>query len=229
MEINKYEKVLEDFIEKTKLRLNDRLKLILLIGSFLSKKYINNWSDIDLIIVVDRLDEKILDYISEISNDYDVKIGITLYSEKEINNSLIDIKTSYYFYLYSLKKFKIPYIDVNFKLPKISKELLLDRISIGIFTDLHVCKRNLLYKNLNRNIARTQFKLIYNILKKCLILKDIYPLNYEETFIKATEEFNFYRFDYLKFIDDYVKDTIDYTKLKKISINLINLIEKVEV
>ena len=40
MEINKYEKVLEDFIEKTKIRLNDRVKLILLIGSFLSKKEI---------------------------------------------------------------------------------------------------------------------------------------------------------------------------------------------
>lgn len=103
MEINKYEKVLEDFIEKTKIRLNDRVKLILLIGSFLSKKYINNWSDIDLIIVVDKLDKEIFDDISEISNNYGVKIGITLYSEKEINNSLIDIKTTYYFYLYNLK------------------------------------------------------------------------------------------------------------------------------
>lgn len=229
MEINKYEKVLEDFIEKTKIRLNDRVKLILLIGSFLSKKYINNWSDIDLIIVVDKLDKEIFDDISEISNNYGVKIGITLYSEKEINNSLIDIKTTYYFYLYNLKNINIPYINVNFKIPKISKELLLDRIKIGIFNDLHVCKRNLLYKDLNKNIARTQFKLIYNILKKCLILKDIYPLNYEETFIKATEEFNFYKFDYLKFIDDYAKDTIDYTKLKIISINLINFIEKMEV
>ena len=228
MEIDKYEKILNDFVKKATLEFNDSLKLILLIGSYLSGKYINNWSDIDLIIVLDELNEEKINVISMLSNCYDIKIGITLYSQKEIDSMLVDSKTIYYFYLYNTLGYKITYSN-KFTLPYVSKEVLLEKTRNMLLNNMHVCKRNLIYSELSKNFIKYQFKIIYSIMKTYLIINDIYPLNYEETFNNFSNKFNFERFNYIKFIDDFKNDRTDIKELKYYSLKLIKFIEKVGV
>lgn len=226
MEINnRYDKVINDFKDNLKKLLGDELKSIFLIGSYLSKKYIDNWSDIDLIIVVNQINDKVINCIKLESTKYDIKIGITLYSLSDLKSGKIDSKTAYYFYLYNMKSIDLIY-NTNVKIPTIKKEDMIDKTSNLLYNNMHVCKRSLLYKNKNRELGKTQFKNIYSIIKTFLIINGIYPLNYEETFELFSKNYNFEKFDYMKFIDDYRNDTVDYAYIDMYSMKLIKFVEE---
>lgn len=227
VKITKYDKVINKFKNNILDLLGENLKGILLIGSYLSKRYIDNWSDIDLIIIVNEINSEVIEKIKAESNKYNTKIGITLYSLNDIKKRKIDSKTTYYFYLYNKKNLNYIY-SKELKLPIINKQDMIDKTYNLLYNNLHVCKRNLLYKNKSKDLAKSQFKNIYSIIKTYLIINDIYPLNYEETFEKFNKHYGFEKFDYVKFIKNYRNNKVDYDYIDNYSINLINFIEKID-
>jgi hypothetical protein len=89
---NEYSSVISNYVKRMKSELNNELYLLLVIGSSCSSKVIIGWSDIDVILVVRNYNFKIVDKIKNISKDFPVKIGTTIYSEKEFISKKIDPK-----------------------------------------------------------------------------------------------------------------------------------------
>lgn len=83
---NLYSKVISDYIQKMKENFIDELEMIFIIGSSASTKVIENWSDIDVILVIDDYNFDTLDKIKKLTNNFLVKIETTIYSKKEFEN-----------------------------------------------------------------------------------------------------------------------------------------------
>lgn len=72
--MNKYSIYINKYVNEMKKSLKNNLKLLLIIGSSSSNEVIENWSDIDAIVVLDEYNFKIIEIIKKISNSYPVKI-----------------------------------------------------------------------------------------------------------------------------------------------------------
>ena len=72
--MNKYSIYINKYVNEMKKSLKNNLKLLLIIGSSSSNEVIENWSDIDAIVVLDEYNSKIIEIIKKISNSYPVKI-----------------------------------------------------------------------------------------------------------------------------------------------------------
>ena len=77
---NNIQKILNDFLEEVKIILGNRLKKIVLYGSYARGDYNEN-SDIDVMILVDMQDEIINRYINQVSDcafDYFMNYGVDI-------------------------------------------------------------------------------------------------------------------------------------------------------
>ncbi len=97
---NNIQKVLNEFLEKTKVILGNRLKKVVLYGSYARGNY-NKSSDIDIMILTDLTNKEIKEYsmkIWEISADIEIDEGIVispLIRNIENFNSWVDVKPFY--------------------------------------------------------------------------------------------------------------------------------------
>ena len=103
--MNKYQEYISKYVNEIKETLKDELLLVLIIGSSCSDEVIENWSDIDSILVLKNYDFKTINIIKKISNYYPVKIGTTIYDKREFEEKNIDPKTIYHLYLLKNKLF----------------------------------------------------------------------------------------------------------------------------
>ncbi len=218
---NAYAKIIKLYIESIKKGLKGNIKLIYIIGSSATEDVVVNWSDVDCIIVLHNYIKKDIEFIRKVSNSFSIKIGNTVYSQKEFEKGLIDPKTYYYLLLqknnvlnfqYKSGDLLIPFIDSN-ECKQITKTMLT--------IDLHNCKRLLTYKEISDNQIKTLFKKIYVIMKSVLIMNDYMPKNYKETFKLFNEVFKFEYFNYLDFINDFRNDNVDVNKLINYALKLI--------
>ena len=222
--MNAFSEVINDYISKLKSNLKDQLEMIFIIGSSASDKVIDNWSDIDCILVLKELNKRNLKVITELSNGYKIKIGNTLYSKKEFEDGLVDGKTYYYLFLNQKSIVGIQYEAENLTHPFVNSEILKNITKTILLNDIHDCKRHLIYKELNNDQIKKLFKKIYVIMKSILIINDEFPKNYDETFDLFYKKYNYEYFNYLKFINDYQKNNVDISYLKNYALNLINFI-----
>ena len=197
---NEYSLVINDYVKRMKCELDEELSLILVIGSSCSSKVIIGWSDIDVILVVKNYNFDIVDKIRIISKNFPVKIGTTIYSEKEFTSKKIDPKTYYHLYLLKNKKIELQYKKDNLSIPDISFEEIKNTHIPYLNWRMHIYKRYFLYDNLNKEQVKTIYKMTYLIMKAILILKGYTPKNYDEVFKTYAKKFNFDYFDYEKFI-----------------------------
>lgn len=72
--------------------LKDKLKLLLIIGGSSSNEVIENWSDIDVIVVLDEYNFKTIEIIKKISNSYPVKIVTAVYDKREFEEKILTPK-----------------------------------------------------------------------------------------------------------------------------------------
>lgn len=207
--MNLYSNIIKEYSKKLIEHFNDKIKLILVIGSGCSSKVMENWSDIDFILVFDKFDFTYLDYLRNENKNYSVKIGITVYSENEFLGGNTDIKTKYHLYLYQQNIIPCSYNVLD--IPKIDIEEVKDLYKIYINDKIHFYKRQFLYSNYDKDleIIRVLYKNTYLIMKALLIRKGYCPKNYDEVFHLFSKVYNYPYFDYEKFINEYLNNKIE--------------------
>ncbi len=222
---NEYSNVISDYVKKMKNELREELSLLLVIGSSSSSKVMVNWSDIDVILVVKNYNFDIVDKIKDISKCFPVKIGTTIYSEKEFINKKIDPKTYYHLYLLNNKKIDLQFIKEGFEIPQISFDEIKNTHVPYLNWRMHIYKRYFLYDSLNKEQIKTIYKMTYLIMKAILILDGYTPKNYDEVFKIYAKNYNFEYYDYEKFITNYINDNDEYKNIiiyaKKFLMNII--------
>lgn len=211
--MNLYSNIIDEYVKEIKKQLGHHLSLILVIGSSSSNKVMEKWSDIDVILVIDKYDFDIIEKIKEVSNSYSVKIGTTVYTDKEFLNKNIDPKTYYHLYLLQNDKIDLQYVKDNFNTPIVTFEEIKATHIPYVNWRLHMYKRIFLYDHLDKEQYKSLFKMTYLIMKAKLILDGYFPRNYDEVFKLFSQQYHFEYFDYEKFIADYLNDSEDYKKV----------------
>lgn len=207
---NKYSSIIYEYVQKVKSTFGNELDMILVIGSSCSGKVIENWSDIDVILVFEKINCEIIEKLKCISNLYDVKIGTTIYDKEEFYNKRIDPKTYYHLYLLQNNEIEIQYLKDTFCLPVINSEELKKVHQLYLNERMHIFKRYFLYENLTKQQIRDLYKSIYILMKIILIIDGYYPKNYEEVFKLYSEKYDFDLFDYETFINCFKENNEDY-------------------
>ena len=142
--MNKYSIYIDKYVNEMKESLKDKLKLLLIIGSSSSNEVIENWSDIDVIVVLDEYNFKTIEIIKKISNSYPVKIGTTVYDKREFEEKNIDPKTIYHLYLYENGIIDLQYKTNSILIPKIEFKDVYNNHLPYLYWRLHIYKRNFL-------------------------------------------------------------------------------------
>ena len=218
---NSYSFIIDSYVKKLKNTLKDNLEMIYIIGSSATNDVVDNWSDIDVMLVLKEYNFKDIETIKKISNGYKVKIGNTIYAKNEFENKRIDSKSFYYLYLYNNKILDMAYLNKDLIIPEVSFEECLLATRIVLFNDLHNLKRLLTYDFLSNQQLKTMFKKLYVIMKSILIINKKFPKNYGETFKMFSKEFNYTYFDYLKFIEDFANDNVSTEYMRKYAYDFI--------
>lgn len=109
------------FYKEIKNILQDNLMLFMVTGSAGIGKIHEGWSDIDILIVTKSyiIDDirKIQEVIRKLS---DIKIGTTIYSQKEFENNMIDGKTMYSLLNLYRNNLHLNYYNTKLKIPEIT-------------------------------------------------------------------------------------------------------------
>lgn len=207
---NEYTPTIYKYVELAKEVFKENLDMILVIGSSCSNKVVKDWSDIDVILVFDKIDDEIIEKIKCISNLYTIKIGTTIYQKDEFVMKKIDSKTFYHLYLAQNSEIDIQYLKNGFYPPIISSSEVKEIFELYLNERLHVFKRYFLYSNLTKQQTRDFYKSMYLLMKTKLIIDGYCPKNYEEVFKLFSEKYNFELFDYQEFINRFQKGDDDY-------------------
>ncbi len=208
--MNKYSIYIDKYVNEMKESLKDKLKLLLIIGSSSSNEVIENWSDIDVIVVLDEYNFKTIEIIKKISNSYPVKIGTTVYDKREFEEKNIDPKTIYHLYLYENGIIDLQYKTNSISIPKIEFKDVYNNHLPYLYWRLHIYKRNFLYETLTKEQIKGIFKTTYLIMKAILIIDGETPINYREVFKTFSKKYDFPYYDFEKFIYDYINDNEQY-------------------
>lgn len=79
----------------------DDLIALLVGGSISRNQYIQNWSDMDILLLVRYYSFEQNQQLSGFLKQFDIKTGYTIFSEYEVENRLIDAKSLYSIYAYN--------------------------------------------------------------------------------------------------------------------------------
>lgn len=208
-----YKDTISSYIKEIQQTLGKKIKLILLIGSSSSGKVIENWSDIDVIIILEQYKMEYVEKIKSIVKKYNIKIGNTIYSKVEFENKKIDPKTFYYLLLVQKKIIPLQYCSLDLNIPRISELECKNAYHSWLMEHFHSYKRMWLYTQISNEKIREIFKNTYLIMKSILIINDYYPQNYEQVFEMYSNEFNIEKFKFEEFIKGYQNKTYDKEKL----------------
>ena len=225
--MNRYQKYIDQYIKEMRATLEEKLQFLLIIGSSCSSEVIDNWSDIDVIIVLDEYDFKTIEVIKNISYSYPVKIGTTIYTRREFENKSIDPKTIYHLYLYNKGEIDLQYKNDDIVIPKINYRDVYNSHMPYLFWRLHIYKRNFLYDHLTKEQIKGIFKTTYLIMKAILIIDGETPKNYREVFEGYAKKYSFPYYDFEQFICNYLDNNDQYTNIVEYGKEfLLNVIEK---
>ena len=145
-----YQEVFDEFLRRISSLFSDII-LLTLTGSGGQERVINNWSDLDVLIVLKRLEEKKIKIIYKSVEALPIKIGLTIYSKEEFEEGLVDSKTVWNIQIIKDKKITPLIFKKDLKLPNFSKECNINIHRLVIPKKIHTIKRNLA-KNSNYNI-----------------------------------------------------------------------------
>lgn len=200
------------FYKEIKNILKDKLMLFMVTGSVGIGKIHNGWSDIDILIVtksyiIDDI-KKIQEVIRKLS---DIKIGTTIYSQKEFESNMIDGKTMYSLLNLYRNNLHLNYYNTDLKIPAVTLDMMKQK-HLALLPDyVHKLKR-LVY--INKYDKKTIIKTMNLIMKIYVVQKNIIPKEYEDVFSKFSYLYNFKKFDISKELNlnDISKEFEDYLK-----------------
>lgn len=185
MAIERYYQIEENFYQRLSVRLKNKILLYCVTGGLGRGQIIDGWSDIDILLVFKTLNRDILLTIKEVleKNKSNIKIGPTLYSLKEFNDSLYkDPKTYHNINLIVNKILKPRIISKKLHLKYYPDLENLDNVDVA--KAIHTIKRELLLGPKDFNEKKI-YKLIIMIFKICLRNKNIECYAYDEIISKA--------------------------------------------
>lgn len=211
--MNNYRDYIEKYVTEMKEILKDELKFLLIIGSSCSSEVIDNWSDIDVIVVLKNYNFRTIELIKKVSNSYPVKIGTTVYDKREFEQKNIDPKTIYHLYLLKNNAISLHYKSDDVKIPNIDFEDVYNSHIPYLYWRLHIYKRNFLYDSLDKSQIKSIFKTTYLIMKAILIIDGEMPKNYREVFKTFSSKYNFPYYDFESFIINYINDDEQYINI----------------
>ena len=200
------------FYKEIKNILQDNLMLFMVTGSVGIGKIHEGWSDIDILIVTKSyiIDDirKIQEVISKLSN---IKIGTTIYSQKEFENNMIDGKTMYSILNLYRNNLHLNYYNTDLKIPAVTLDMMKQK-HLALLPDyVHKLKR-LVY--INKYDKKTIIKTMNLIMKIYVVQRNVIPKEYEDVFNKFSYLYNFKKIDISKEIklNDISKEFEDYLK-----------------
>ena len=193
---NTYKTIIMEFYNEVKNILKENLMLFMVTGSVGIGKIHLNWSDIDILIVTKyyKIEDtrKIQDVINQLSY---IKIGTTIYSKSEFENSHIDGKTMYSLLNLHYENLYLNYYNTELKIPYITIDMMKQK-HINLLPDyVHKLKRLLYNENCDK---KSIIKTLNLIMKIYVVQKGIIPKEYEDVFIKFSDLYNFPFFDISK-------------------------------
>lgn len=152
----------------------------------------SNWSDIDILMVIEEYEYKYIKEMQRIISTYSIKVGTTIYSKREFENIKVDAKTLYSIYLIR-NDFIVPlFYNVNLKVPVITLNMVQDNDRRMFFEAIHKLKRLLCDSDLNK---KSIIKTLTLIMKIILIRNNIIPNKYEDIFSKFAEIYNIEKYN----------------------------------
>ena len=205
----KYKQLLENLYKEILNKLD--VRLFVLHGSCSAGTVIENYSDIDLILVIEPNDATTRKVIAEIISKCNngIKVGTTIYTKKEIESLQVDFKTQYCLYLIN-KKENLPLFISDINIPIVNKYSLIQMNKDMIYGEIHELRR-LLY---NENIKEfdSLFKKLAHLMKKFLFIEEIEPKGYFQLYKTFSKLYKYDEFDVNKYFEDdnYKKEIVKY-------------------
>lgn len=211
-------KIITEIKNYSKKVLKDNLSGILIHGSISRNEYIPNWSDIDLLIFVHSYDLSKLSQINQFIKQYDIKIGLTVFSNYELANYMLDAKSLYSVYSFNSGKIDSLIYSNNIFLPSLSIYNLKDKNKHVIPETIHKLKRYL-YGDINKNNFKEIYKMLTLVMKVDLINNhDIISKSYYQTFYNFSYIYNLDIMDANEFIVNNNSELLKEFGLKVINI-----------
>ena len=191
-----YQRVLNGYFDDAVRILGDRMIVFMLTSSCGLEKYIPGWSDIDILIVADKLDFASLRELHNAQAKYSIKIALALLSQHEFNEKMFDDKTNVVFYQVSEGLLAPNFVkkEAVTKFPNVTIREIQEDDKCMMPMYLHKLRRALYAPS---NDKRIILKTLYIVLKMCLRSEGhcIIAKSYSEAFDMFASEFNEQKFD----------------------------------
>ena len=160
-------------IESAKQSFGDNLSLLTLAGSAGKGKFVENWSDLDVYIVLKNFKISQVKKLNSLLPK-DIHIGSTIYTEKEIETGKINNRSKVMFYELNQGKNVILFKDPNSKLPTININEILREDTSEYADAVHNLRRCLIAgKDSNRTSLSNNDATSSKILKNIILLEKI--------------------------------------------------------
>ncbi len=160
-----YESLLYAYFDEVRQILGPKLKMFMLFGSCGLGSCIPNWSDIDILIVVDSMNFALVRKVERAKQKYNIKIALSVLTLYELDNNMLDGKTKVALYLLGEEHLAPNYVNCSagvFMIPRITLEEVQLDDAYMLPEYLHKLKRALYLPEDNR---RAVIKLLYLVMK----------------------------------------------------------------
>lgn len=138
-----YKKSLIGFVKGIEKSIREEVLLLALTGSGGREDIIEGWSDLDILIVLNKINREKIIIISDFVNASPIKIGTTVYSREEFEKGLVDSKTIINLEFIRENVFCPIILNESLTIPYFSKEQRI-KIDKGILPEfIHEFKRAL--------------------------------------------------------------------------------------
>lgn len=163
-----------EILESAKQSFGNNLKSICIAGSAGKGNFIKGWSDIDVYVIVEHFDGEQFSKFSDKMMKENVHLGITCYTQKEIETDNISNRARMMFYELNQGKYNVLYKDDNFTVPKYSLKQIQNNDKNEYASTIHNLRR-LLYSQdaTNRTSVNSNTDDITKIIKNVILLEKI--------------------------------------------------------
>lgn len=192
---SEYKIIILNIEEKIHNILKDNLLLFSLVGSCQFETCIPKWSDIDILIIVKKLNKETMLFLNQQADLYRYHIGISVFSQKSIETCSIDFKTQLYLYQMKFGRIKPQFFSEDLTIIVEDIEKLIKDAIVLEKENIFALRRNIYYKSPNIKLC---FKLIINILKDELLKKYIICSSLNDVWKYSLSILNINLNDYIK-------------------------------
>jgi len=153
---------LETFLEQFR----DRAKLFAVVGSAGYQGVRNNWSDIDIFIIIEPESLMLVrNWFRVLQERASIKIGIATITPVELSIMLVEFKVANSLYMLKTGKLAAQFLNKNYKLPAISDNYRRAKNINNISSLIHTLRRELIN---NKPDIRHIFKLVLRVMRNLL-------------------------------------------------------------